>query len=411
MAGAIKKVLFTCITILCGVAIALVLTEWILGVLHTRRERALQEQVEPYYPWSLYTGRGEKISLQSGYLKLVMHPFVGYRTMPSQKTPYFSINSLGFRGKDFEQGEGQDQDQQGRGRIVVVGGSTAFGTGLRSDEETFAAHLERLLPDKQVINAAVIGYQSGQELVWVLTHLVDLRPEMVIVLDGFNDFGQVLSQEQDFNRLGINGFDELEEQLRMLYVVSASTCVGKLAAVPTLMFPHVWQAFKEIRSRTGEALYRTLVRWGVFRFLKRVGLWREGKGAAAREPIFRTKDTEPVLDEKITLISRRYAVNMIKMRNVLRGFDADFLCLLQPDGELVQTDSRTKGALSAEHYGLFREKAKSLLQQEGVAVVDLNEYGERLRSEMFMDRAHLNDQGNRIMAEIAVEAIKGRARR
>ncbi len=396
MAGTIKKVLFTCITILCGVAIALVVTEWGLQVFHKRRERVLQEQVEPYYPWSLYTGRGEKISLQSGYLKLVMHPFVGYRTMPSQKTPYFSINSLGFRGKDFEQGEGQDQDQQGRGRIVVVGGSTAFGTGLRSNEETFAAHLERLLPDKQVINAAVIGYQSGQELVWVLTHLVDLRPEMVIVLDGFNDFGQVLSQEQDFNRLGINGFDELEEQLRMLYVVSASSCVGKLAAVPTLMFPHVWQTFKEIRSRTGEALYRALVRWGVFRFLKRVGLWTEG--------------IKPAFDRRIDLISRRYAVNMIKMRNVLKGFDADFLCLLQPDGELVQTDSRTKGALSAEHYGLFREKAKSLLQQEGVAVVDLNEYGERLRSEMFMDRAHLDSQGNRIMAEIAVEAIKRWAR-
>ena len=50
----------------------------------------------------------------------------------------------------------------GRKRIVLVGGSAAFGTGLNSDSETFAHQLEKELESVEVINAAVIGHKSGQ---------------------------------------------------------------------------------------------------------------------------------------------------------------------------------------------------------------------------------------------------------
>ena len=386
----VRRVLYGVLVVAIVCLVAVIALEAILGYRQRLQERKLLGQVEPFYPWSLYTSRGERLTPHAGYLKLAMHPFVGYRNLPRQETPYFTIDGYGFRGPGSMEGTGGNR----RGRIMVVGGSTAFGTGLRGDRETFSAQLERLLPGKEVINAAVVGYQSGQELVSVLTRLVDFAPEMVIALNGFNDFGQLVGQEQDFDKLGVNGFGELEEQLRMLYVVTSSGFAGKLFTMPALVFPRTWKACNDFRSRTGELLYKTMVRFGVFRAIKRAGLM---KTTAA--------------PDRLSTIARRYAVNMVKMRNLLRGFNADFLCLLQPDAELVGKGEKTAGPLSAENYAAFREQARQALLEEDVAVIDVNDYASSLRPEMFMDRAHLTAEGNRVLAEIAAREILRQASR
>jgi hypothetical protein len=117
---------------------------------HDRRkvEAKWSKQVRPYYWPSLQTHDGIALGTRFGPLKLVLHPFVSYANLPNQKTPHFSINSLGFRGGDIR------KDEKTKKRIIVVGGSTAFGTGLQYDDETLARRLEYLL-DAEVINAAV----------------------------------------------------------------------------------------------------------------------------------------------------------------------------------------------------------------------------------------------------------------
>ena len=51
---------------------------------------------------------------------------------------------------------------------------------------------------------------------------------------------------------------------------------------------------------------------------------------------------------------------------------------------------------------------KERLDAEGVEYLDLNEDGEGLSGEMFMDSLHLNASGNRVMAEIvAAEITRG----
>ena len=49
--------------------------------------------------------------------------------------------------------------------------------------ETVVQLAQRL--NVEVINAAVIGHGSGQELTYLLTELVDLHPDVVIALDGW----------------------------------------------------------------------------------------------------------------------------------------------------------------------------------------------------------------------------------
>lgn len=76
-----------------------------------------------------------------------------------------------FRGQETELVHGPKK------RIVLVGGSTAFVTGLDNDSETFSSQLENVL-NVEVINGAVIEHSSGQELAFLLMNLVDLQPDL-----------------------------------------------------------------------------------------------------------------------------------------------------------------------------------------------------------------------------------------
>src|SRR5262249_25998676 len=152
------KIVFTMIVSLVSLTLGLMFNELVLEWIDRRERQAWATQVEPYYPWRFVTADGIPLGTEGGYLELELRPFVGIGNRPHQSLPYFSINSQGFRGREIT------SRQSSRRRVVLVGGSTAFGTGLRSDADTVSARLEELHSDFEVINAAVIGHQSGQEL-------------------------------------------------------------------------------------------------------------------------------------------------------------------------------------------------------------------------------------------------------
>lgn len=69
-------------------------------------------------------------------------------------------------------------------RILVLGDSHAAGHGVRSGA-TFAARLEQLLTERavpcEVVNAAVDGYTTSQEVFWLREHGRSLAPDVVIL--------------------------------------------------------------------------------------------------------------------------------------------------------------------------------------------------------------------------------------
>ncbi|WP_268544146.1 SGNH/GDSL hydrolase family protein [Candidatus Nitrosotenuis cloacae] len=106
---------------------------------------------------------------------------------PNQKLDTLSINSLGFRGPEMQFNKEPDEY-----RIVLVGGSTTFGMGAPSDSSTIPAYLEDMLQDKfgtkiKVINAGVIAAGSVEEAYYIKKELIQLRPDLIIVFDGYND--------------------------------------------------------------------------------------------------------------------------------------------------------------------------------------------------------------------------------
>jgi len=320
-----------------------------LKLAHDRRreETKWSKQVRPYYWSSFHTHDGIALGTRSGLLKLALHPFVSYSNLPNQKTPHFSINNLGFRGGDIR------KDEKTIKRIIVVGGSTAFGTGLQNDDETFERHLEHLL-NAEVINSAVVGHASGQELGYLVTELVDLQPDLVIMLDGWNDYN-LHPRASQFG--GSNGFWQVEEQLQTLQSVTDGSFLTRVSNLYWVLFPNITKQLESLRVR-----------------------------------FFRGEEQKSESD--LGVASAVYATNITKMQRLSEAFNYKFLCVLQPDRDRSQ------------QYRVFREMVKIRLKQAGIVALDLNELDEQgIKAEWFMDSVHLDGAGNQAIAQIIANKI------
>ena len=96
---------------------------------------------------------------ENGYVR--MKPGFKYKDKVSGNI--FSINSLGFRGREISE---RKPDQ--KIRIVAIGGSTTFGIGSSNNNNTYPSLLENKLNKNnelsnisfEVINAGIPGAQS-----------------------------------------------------------------------------------------------------------------------------------------------------------------------------------------------------------------------------------------------------------
>jgi lysophospholipase L1-like esterase len=121
-------------------------------------------------------------------------PYLVFSPIPGWRGRYTRYNSFGFRGEEIAEKKPPDAI-----RIAVLGGSTAFGAFVK-DEYTFPAVLQGLLQETaastgasgsrrkiEVINAAVPGYTSTQELISLHLKVLPLTPDVVIIFDSLND--------------------------------------------------------------------------------------------------------------------------------------------------------------------------------------------------------------------------------
>ncbi len=343
-------VLFVILPGLCFCLLGLL--ELLLEREHVKQWAELSKQFKPYYWWHFVTHDGRDLGYEhKGPLKLALHPFAIYSNLPNQHSDHFSTDDHGFRGS------GRDRPLDTHARVVLVGGSTAFGTGLESDRETVASQLAQSL-NAEVINAAVIGHGSGQELTYLLTELVDLHPDVVIALDGWNDYYKRL-EVSDPRLLGMNGFDQIEDQLVASAQLSDSSLLTRLYSLPRTLFPRL----------TSRVRY------------SRIGLWA---GWVTREEL------QP---QSLDLAATRYADNLIKMHKLGRAFDFQFLAVMQPDVN------------RGTDYQRFRARTESLLVREGVRVLNLGNCTEFLPS-MFLDTMHLDGTGHGLMADLIAQTIQ-----
>jgi len=100
-----------------------------------------------------------------------------------------SINSLGFRGREFS------RHKTNTYRIIALGESTTFGMTVTPDHHPWPELLEAMIRDRlklrkpvEVINAGVPGRILPQNVYWLKHELLDFEPDMLISYHGYNGF-------------------------------------------------------------------------------------------------------------------------------------------------------------------------------------------------------------------------------
>ena len=118
-------------------------------------------------------------------------PLLGWVQVPNSRSFSIdvpvSINSAGLRDDEipFEKPDGEI-------RILALGDSFTFALGVRH-EDIWPQQLERLLNERQaprrfqVINAGVAGYNTSQELTYLLSEGYRWNPDLIIVGFYWND--------------------------------------------------------------------------------------------------------------------------------------------------------------------------------------------------------------------------------
>jgi len=129
--------------------------------------------------------------------------FMNDRVSGGESGDSININSEGFRGAEFSPTKPSDTY-----RIVMVGGSTTFGSGV-FDDETIPFQLEQKFQNEhnefnvEVINAGLGGSWSKLETDLIKNKIIDYDPNLLIVYDGANDalveIGEILNHDPEAN--------------------------------------------------------------------------------------------------------------------------------------------------------------------------------------------------------------------
>jgi len=293
------------------------------------------------YELSFLDHRGRRLSETEGALGLMMDPFTFYRNYPGQRTDFFTIDENGFRGGI--------RDAQ-KPKVVILGGSAAFGRGLRSDDETFAARLNRRVPAYSFINAGVAGFASGQELAYMIHYLDRLRPAVYIAFDGWNDLVDFGRPRKHF---GANG--------------------------------DIYFAFAE-RLHQHHLMMRD---------------------PGSKPWPLPAAEVEKDAAEHLNDVVRIYESNLEKMHAWARSRGARFVVVFQPQVRSRKTPTEAEEkiplpAATADAYRDFVERAEAYCRSHGIPCCDVNEEPayQQSRKTLFLDAVHMSADGHEVVAGI-----------
>jgi lysophospholipase L1-like esterase len=323
--------------------------------------RKLANRKGEWYSPALESASGVPLTQKPGGIVFRHHPHLIYVNKPSQNSSVGTINAQGFRGPDWPKARSAK-------RVIVLGGSTAFGYGAHADGDVFTFLLEKALRESgravEVLNAGVIGYDSTQELILLETELMPWAPDLVLVFDGFNDFynSGLTPKDRDLHQYH---FDEIEK----------------------------------ILTRGGDLLACSA-------FLRSVGSRFEDRAPSAE-----THDFGIFYDHPGAV--PRYRQNLRSIAAVT----SHVLFVTQPElalrqGKLPASEQacletktpRGYTEFARQRYPRFAEAARAVAMETHSSYENAA-YFDELPDEVFLDTVHLNRRGNEIVAERLAAAV------
>jgi hypothetical protein len=293
-------------------------------------------------------------------------------------------------------------------RVFLMGGSTAFGTGglwshiepnypVLNNSQTIDAYLESYLATArpgvrfEVINAAIPSTWTHHSLIYLNQTILRYDPDLVLFLDGFNDFYQCEPQHDQFRSYSYGERATVimgEPTLRALVEANGWWIARKSAAVYLLY--RTSQSLGQLLSRPGE---------------------------------------RPSLDVDACFaqVQRIYPANALAMwrrsATLLRAEGVDALFLLQPllvleEGRSSLTDVERRlleyniASWLPRHAEYVRratpwiaDTARATISSVGGFFVDLTGIFSVAEGQMFTDYAHLTPAGNARLARVVADSM------
>lgn len=298
-------------------------------------------------------------------------------------------------------------------RIFMMGGSTLYGIGsghpyLRTpalqNSETISHFLEMALNEEfvggrsrlniEVVNAGVVAYQSFQHVTYILESLYEYEPDIILFLDGHNDFYNV-GVVNLWNEYGYSSWSMVEALNGRYPFFSLSVGIRPLGT-HSYVFRLLEKVLFELYQRT-EGRRHTF--WRVD--LEALGNNPETGLRAAAEPGF--------------------MLNYTIIKTLGEYHDFDLHVFLQPEivfeePHLLSNEDYTTREITINHYPerltetmlAFRPLFGQLFEEIGVPFTDIGSIaapgsaGETL----YTDYCHLTAQGSRVVAERMLPVVR-----
>ncbi|ACA98975.1 putative GDSL-like Lipase/Acylhydrolase domain protein [Picosynechococcus sp. PCC 7002] len=349
----------------------------------------------------------------------------GYELVGSQESEFFSLNEQGFRDEEpLPVAKPQDEI-----RVFILGNSTAFGRGDQTNQETIAAFSNNVskpcqdqrqspgtyrpdvfpffpptrnrlaqLPAKiregnyRVVNVAVPGYSSGNELAQLALKILPYQPDLIVLLNGYEDL--LLPSDQ------------------------AATEIPKLAEFAKNPDAYFHQYLKE--SFRNKAEQSALMR-AVFALTSPRKANQGGEVFSIRERNTTGLAQQlPNSDAEFQERLGRYQDNLAQMVGLCGAAQIPLLVALQPEitgrpeAQLDPTEAAIRQQLGdnytekmTTYYPQFAETLQQLAQDfpNNLEFIDFYRLDNQFPTPTFIDPIHINAAANEVMAEQLYGAI------
>ena len=339
---------------------------------------------------------------------LLQYSFDSYKNIiptPSYRdTRGVTHNAAGFRRAS----EVERQKGLGKFRVFLMGGSTAFGTGglwphierrypVLHDSVTIDHHIERMLKtarpdlDFEVINAAIPSTWTHHSFIYLSQTILLYQPDLVLFLDGFNDFYQCESPHEQF--------------ASYTYGERATVIMGD-PTLTALIQANGWWLSR--RSAAAYLAFRTFQQAGLL--LKRTG---ERPPIDVQQCFAQAKRNLP---ENALRMWRRSAVllasegvDAVFMMQPMLMLERDRPGLTEIERRLLEFDV-TSWPEGRESYirqvvPWASDTARSTIIATGQRFLDLTGIYRDAQEQVFTDYAHLTPRGNELLSRIVVDSI------
>lgn len=350
------------------------------------------------------------LRLFEGYdgVHLMNYEFDDYKNI--RLTPnYQNTKGIYHNGQGFRRiQETPKEKAEGVYRVFIMGGSTAYGLGSLSkygqekyaiirNDQTIDYYLEKYLQGKtayhkvEVINAAITSQMSHHHLIYLNQTILKYHPDMVIFIDGFNDYYP--------DKKGFDQFRDYAYQERVHQYMAEPSVSALLGYTGWWLFRKshfVYVASKAVRP---------------------VWLWMKSIGH---------RQSTMNVEEALANLRENARNNFLKMveRNslILKNEGVAAVFTVQPEIEFNQSKGFTKMEQDllremkthwASNYSEFKNRARPMVLEymrqttarAGSFFVDLTDPFGGLNEDAYTDYCHLTPVANRRLAEYLGEKV------